>query len=191
MAQYVAVPAQDLEQFLQAKGFGRTVQRNEVVYVRASKRDPNVLLKIYTSIHDGNSVVRAAGRDAIRVCTVWDNQHGKSFGIGKFPPIMRVYSVQSVLNRLLERIQQAAKRGNEWLDQNGAQIYKPSQQADEPGQAQEMGLDEWQERLQDKAEYAEQEQIEEEAGFASDPDYREAMVEENIRQGKCPDGCCG
>ncbi len=183
MSSFVAVPAQDIEQFLQSRGFARTVQRNEVVYVRASKRDVNVLLKVYTSIHDGRETVRAVGRDAIRVCVIFDDRRGKTFGIGKFNPVLRVHSVQSVLARLLERIQQAATRGNEWLDQQTA----------------------WQERrVQEKAEYARQERTEEETGFRSDPDFQdepghvqemgfdyEAMIRENIRQGKCPDGCCG
>jgi hypothetical protein len=77
----------------------RPKQRDEVVYIKRSTVDPSLMIKVYTSIRDGATAVRAAGRDAIRVCVVWDNGV-RSFGVGKFDPVMRVHSVQSVLSRL-------------------------------------------------------------------------------------------
>lgn len=115
MSQYFAVPASAIEDFLTDKKFERTVQRNEVVYSRKSSRNPNVILKVYTSIRIGASAVRGSGKDAIRACVIFDNGQ-RSFGIGKFPPVFRVTSTNSVLLRLDERLRQAAARGNEWID---------------------------------------------------------------------------
>jgi hypothetical protein len=117
MADFIAVPAADLETFLQKKGMARTLQRNEVVYIKRSTIDQNLMLKVYTSINNGQTAVRAAGRDAIRCCVVWDNGQGRSFGVGKFPPVFRVHSVQSVLDRLDLRLKEAAQRARDWLDE--------------------------------------------------------------------------
>jgi hypothetical protein len=117
MANYFAMPAETLEKWLVDNKFERTVQYREVVYVRKSQKNPDVVIKVYTSIRDGASNVRNSGRDAIRVCSVFDNGR-KSFGIGKFPPVFRVTSVESVLGRLKDRIMDAAKRANEWIEKN-------------------------------------------------------------------------
>lgn len=115
MANYFAVPTQEIEQFLVAKKFERTVQRNEVVYVKRSTRNPDVLMKVYTSVHVGAASVRRSGKDAIRVCVVFQNSY-KSFGIGKFAPVFRVTSTESVLRRLMDRLREAAQRATEWID---------------------------------------------------------------------------
>jgi hypothetical protein len=119
MADFIAVPAKDLEDFLQQKGYSRTTQREEVVYVKRSQVNPSLMVKVYTSICDGSAAVRAAGRDAIRVCVVFDNG-ARSFGVGKFSPVMRVHSAQSVLERLNIRLREAALRAREWLAQQAA-----------------------------------------------------------------------
>jgi len=126
--QFVAVPSQDLESWLDSKNFIRSVQYNEVVYSRVSIRDPNVHLKVYTSIRVGSTSVRGAGKDAIRVCVIFDNGRGKSFGIGKFSPILRVSSVESVIRRIDERVREAATRGNEWIDEQEKRFSRPANQ---------------------------------------------------------------
>jgi hypothetical protein len=125
MADFIAVPAVDLENFLQSKKFERTKQRDEVVYIRRSTVDPCLMMKIYTSIKDGQTTVRAAGRDAIRVCVVWDNGQGRSFGVGKFPPVFRVHSVQSVLERLDLKLKEAAQRAKDWLGEQAKKKAPP------------------------------------------------------------------
>jgi len=120
MADFIAVPAADLENFLQKKNFTPTRQRDEVVYIKRSTVDTNLMIKVYTSIRQGATAVRAAGKDAIRVCVVWDDGRGKSFGVGKFNPIFRVHSVQSVLERLDLRLKEAAQRARDWLQEQGA-----------------------------------------------------------------------
>jgi hypothetical protein len=161
MANYFAVPSEAIESFLASKKFERFVQREEVVYVRRSTRNPNVFIKVYTSISTRpGPTVRASGKDAIRVCTVFDSGK-KSFGIGKFKPIFRVTSTESVLERILSRIMEAANRGNQWID------------------------------LNDKAEFTRREAQQERAAFMSDPDLmnrRETCPRCNTV--KCPDGCC-
>ena len=114
MANFIAIPSEVLETRLQQLGFERQTQRNEVVYRKTSTQNPSVHILVYTSVRNGQSQVRAAGKDAIRVCTIFDNGR-TSFGVGKFPPVMRVHSVESVLQRLQERIIDAAKRGKEWI----------------------------------------------------------------------------
>jgi len=143
MPHYVTVPAQTIEDFLSSKGFSRTVQYKEVVYVRASQRNPDVKIKVYTSIRVGRSSARARGKDSVKVCAVFDNGR-KSFGVGKFPRVHRTGSPEAVLERVLERIMQAAARANEWIDQNDRA---------------------WRERLEEKAEFARIEREQEEAAF--------------------------
>jgi hypothetical protein len=121
MSQFVAIPAVDIKSFLQAKGFTQGTQGNEITYVRRSRRNNAVLMKVYTSIPIHGTAVRAAGRDAIRVCVVFDNGQ-KTFGIGKFPPVIRVHSVQSVLDRLKIRLNEAAKRADQWIDDNDSAL---------------------------------------------------------------------
>lgn len=151
MPHYVPVPAQDIEDFLQSKGFARTVQYQEVVYVRAHEKSPDVKVKVYTSIRVGAAQARNRGADSIKVCTVFDNGR-KSFGIGKFPRVHRTGSPAAVLERTLERMKEAYRRGSEWISQ------QPSRDA-------------MRERLEEKAEFARQEARQEAAGFFSDPDF--------------------
>ena len=145
MANFIAVPAADLENFLQKKNFSPTRQRDEVVYIKRSTVDPNLMIKVYTSIRHGSTAVRAAGKDAIRVCVVWDNGVGRSFGVGKFNPIFRVHSVQSVLERLDLRLKEAAQRARDWLSEQGAK-----------------------EDVQHKAAFAQKEREQEQAAFLAD-----------------------
>lgn len=116
---FVAVPAEIIEKWLSERKFERTVHHREVVYVRRSSVNPNVCIKVYTSIRVGQAQVRGAGKDAIRACVVFDNGQ-RQFGIGKFPAVPRVNSVESVLRRTKERILEAVKRANEWIAQEAS-----------------------------------------------------------------------
>jgi hypothetical protein len=125
MANFIPVPAHDIESLLQSKGFARGKQGNEVVYTKHSSVDPYLHVKVYTSIREGQTQVRAAGRDAIRVCAVWDNKVGRNFGVGRFQPVFRVQSVQSVLERLELRLREAAQRCKDWLAEQAARNPPP------------------------------------------------------------------
>lgn len=118
---YVEVSSQAIENLLSSKGFVRTVQNREVVYVFTHKADPCVKVKVYTSLRDGASVARGCGEDAIRICTVFEG-NGKSFGIGKFPKILRTGSEEAVLDRIIERARIAYLRGTEFVKESRARF---------------------------------------------------------------------
>jgi len=158
---FVAVPADVLEKWLQDQKFERTVQFREVVYVRSSVKNPNVKMKVYTSIKDGQAQVRNAGKDAIRACVVFDNG-ARSFGIGKFQPVLRVTSVESVLSRLKERLMEAAKRANEWISQDEARSAQ--RHAAHPD-------------IQAKNQFARREAYQESQAFLLDPDFQDPCSE--------------
>ena len=116
---FVDVSRETLEGFLVSKHFTRTVQGTEVVYIFSHLLDKNVKIKVYTSLRDGASQARACGKDAIRVVTAFESET-KSFGVGKFPKILRTGSEQAVLDRLYARIQEAYLRGSDFIRENNA-----------------------------------------------------------------------
>lgn len=175
-ASYVAVPAQAIEDFLVGMKFERTIQREEVVYQRRSTRNPDVMMKVFTSIRTGRSAVRACGKDSIKVAVVFETPR-KSFGIGKFPPVFRVASIESVLRRLRERLMDASKRANEWIDGQAKRDEEfrarrtSSLPKDLPGagplapRKASVHKDEWLDRMQEKADFARSERDQEERAF--------------------------
>jgi hypothetical protein len=42
----------------------------EIVYVKRFISKPNIVVKVYSSIHKNDGISRACGKDAIRVCAV-------------------------------------------------------------------------------------------------------------------------
>lgn len=194
-ATFVEVPAKDIEGFLSGKGFTRTVVGCEVVYVRKSSRNPDVRMKVYTSVRVGNAAVRRAGRDAIRVCVVFENDRGKSFGIGRFPHVNRVGSVEGVLGRIKDRLLEAANRANQWIDgqsRRDASRGPGGIPADLPGarplsisrlspprgtpaprlRDRPYGDPSYEERVREKNEISRREAEAESRAFMSDPDFR-------------------
>jgi hypothetical protein len=117
MARFVEIPAEAIERPLQALGFRRVEdwQARQIVYVKQHECCSCVLVKVYTSIPIGGSGVRRAGKDSIRVCTAYLSSK-KNFGIGKFPYIARITSVESVVAKMLGTIKLAWERGQEWFD---------------------------------------------------------------------------
>lgn len=113
-ARYVVVSREAIEGFLRSKHFERTVQATEVVYVFHHLKNPSVLVKVYTSLQDGARTARGRGKDAIRVATVFDDGQ-RSFGVGKFPKILRTGSEQLILDRIYSRIREAYLRGSQFI----------------------------------------------------------------------------
>jgi hypothetical protein len=150
MTTFVSVPAKAIEDFCAARGFVRTVQRQEVVYVRRSRENPDVQIKVYTSVRVGGGT-RRCGEDSIKVCAVFDNGR-KSFGICKLPRVHRTGSAEKVLTRVLSRIKDAAARANQWIAANGGGASRAMR-----------------ERLEEKAAFAEQERLQEEKAFLTGP----------------------
>lgn len=145
MPHYVEVPADEIETFLRSKGFVRTIVHREVVYSRAHAKNPDVKVKVYTSIRVGAQSARRRGKDSIKVCTIFDNGR-KKFGIGKFPRIHRTGSTEKVLERTLKRMREAWARGTEWINEQDRR-----------------------EDLRWKAEFSRQEREAEERAFLSGP----------------------
>lgn len=197
MAQFVAISAQKIEAHLTARGFTRSVQHQEVTYFRCSERRPEVQVKVYTSVRVGTTVVRSSGKDAIRVCVVFDNGR-RSFGIGKFPPVMRVHSEASILQRLDERIDAAVERAVEWMNQEDARQPAPAKsgsgylgelsfrrikpepvpESDQEPPQDYFISDAMRDRLEEKVEFARFERECEERGFMSDPDIQREIAAE-------------
>src|SRR5512137_119024 len=115
---YCGISSAKIEGYLTSKGLTRTLRRHEVVYVRAHSRCPSLWMAVYTTITDGASQGRACDADAIRVTVFYDDGRGRSFGVGKFPKILRTGSEEAILDRLQERMLDACERGAQWLEQN-------------------------------------------------------------------------
>jgi hypothetical protein len=113
-SRYVVVSRESIEGFLRSKHFERTVQATEVVYLFRHRRDPRVVVKVYTSLRVGARTARGRGEDAIRVATVFDDGQ-RSFGVGKFPKILRTGSEQLILDRMYSRIREAYLRGSDFI----------------------------------------------------------------------------
>jgi hypothetical protein len=113
-SRYVEVSREIIEGFLRSKHFERSVQATEVVYIFHHQKDPRVVIKVYTSLRVGAKTARGRGEDAIRVATVFDDGH-RSFGVGKFPKVLRTGSEQLILDRIYSRIREAYLRGSDFI----------------------------------------------------------------------------
>lgn len=129
-ARYVEINSEKLELFLQGKGFNRSLQHNEVVYSFAMSGAR--IVKVYTSIRVNDDTARGCGEDAIRVVAIYDNGN-KSFGIAKLPRVYRTGSQEKVHQRVAERIDDAIKRCNEWLQKQERQISMPTSSGEHYG----------------------------------------------------------
>lgn len=47
-----------------------TPSTREIVYIRPFRSNPNLVIKVYSSVKQGDSLGRGCGQDAIRVCAV-------------------------------------------------------------------------------------------------------------------------
>ncbi len=107
---YVEVPAESILAFLTVHGFterdAMKVRGNEIVYERAHKADSRYQVLVYTSVRRGAHHVRGLGKDAIRVCAIFE-QGSESRGICKLPRVHRTGSLEAVLGRMLARMREA------------------------------------------------------------------------------------
>lgn len=118
-ARYVEVSREAIESFLRSKHFERSVQGTTVVYLFRHLRDPRVIVKVYTSLRVGSRYARRCGEGSIRVATVFDDGQ-RSFGVGKFPKVLRTGSEQLILDRVYSRIREAYRRGSDFIRMNSA-----------------------------------------------------------------------
>jgi hypothetical protein len=113
----ITIPAEAILSFLRARGFVERVPvagtpaaySTEIVYERAHKIDRRYRVVVYTSIRKGAAVARGVGKDAIRVCAIYDDG-ATTRGLGKWPRVHRTGSVDKVLARMLERMRLAYER---------------------------------------------------------------------------------
>jgi hypothetical protein len=113
VASFVNVPPEAIETPLKQLGFFRSVEGAQVVYEKRHDCNPDVRVKVYTSINSDGSQVRRRGKDSIRVCALVQGRD-KTYDIGKFPYIARVSSVDHVVKKLLTTVKAAWERGAEW-----------------------------------------------------------------------------
>lgn len=131
-AHYVEIDSNAFEVFLREQGFSRTVQCDEIVYIKPYSGKDHVVVKCYTSIKDGSANARDVGRDAIRIVAIFDDGE-KSFGLYKGARVHRTTSQESVHARTMSRIGEAFTRCKEWTqDQAAARTPKPTTQAQLP-----------------------------------------------------------
>lgn len=105
MASFVPITLSQMLEFLSIKAgkVERRVQGREVVLILENPQEIDLRVEIFTSVADGEDVVRQAGADAIRVVAVYDDMCGKRFPLvrkGESTRILRVGSVESILDRL-------------------------------------------------------------------------------------------
>jgi hypothetical protein len=110
---YVEIPRECLTSFLEDKGFTRISHRGEAVYVRSNHNHPDLKIKVYTSLPAEGGDARGCGKDAIRVCLVYEPVNGRSFGLDSEPRVYRTGSVEAVQKRLLERMREAYDLANQ------------------------------------------------------------------------------
>jgi hypothetical protein len=116
---YVDVPAEAILTFLRERGFARRPTRGaELVYERAHERDPRYRVLVYTSVREGTHIARGRGKDAIRVCAIFD-AGGSTRGVAKLPRVHRTGSVEGVLGRVLARMREAYARCSRELPRTG------------------------------------------------------------------------
>lgn len=82
----------------------------EDVFERSVKGAPKMKVRVYTTIEGG--LVRAVGKDAIRVCVVYLDS-GRVRGIGKDKRVNRVGKVDAIVKRILGRMRAAYKAAKE------------------------------------------------------------------------------
>lgn len=107
MGRYIELNAGEFFAFLEGCGFSRLPNvGSEVVFGRQHHKNPNTLVKVYTSIREGDTVGRAVGKDAIRVVAIGFNTT-RSWGLWKGPRVYRTGSQEAVQARTLSRMREA------------------------------------------------------------------------------------
>lgn len=129
MAHYTEIDSEVFKTFLVAQGFVEGIANEEVVYGKRFSPNPDLVIKVYTSIRSQCAAARDVGKDAIRVVVIFDNGK-KTFGVGKFSRVYRTTSQESVHERTLDRINQALARCEQWCaEQQGKRVGPRIEQA--------------------------------------------------------------
>lgn len=105
-SRFVNVPANAITDLLDSKGFNKDVSGKEIVYYMRHRKNPKLILKIYTSLPVDAKKARGCGRDAIRCIGVFEGKQ-KTYGIYKGPRTYRTGTVEGVLDRMLTNARNA------------------------------------------------------------------------------------
>jgi hypothetical protein len=129
MSTFVEVPSARLFERLEAAGFRRGVQGREVFYERSHAQDGRLSVRVYTSAAEGSDVARDNGADAIRVIAQFQWLHRASNEMRRKnlfqAKILRVTSVEGVLDRMIDAARKAYQACNEFR-KNDAQRPAPA-----------------------------------------------------------------
>lgn len=114
MSHFVEVPREAFIKAMTDAGFTELPgNRGELVFIRRNHNNEELLVKIYSSIPRNAVQARDCGEDAIRVVAVYEPPTPmKSRGYYK-AKVLRVTSVDGVLQRTLERAREAYAKCNE------------------------------------------------------------------------------
>jgi hypothetical protein len=124
MSTFVEVPSARLFERLEAAGFRRGVQGREVFYERSHAQDGRLSVRVYTSAAEGSETARDNGADAIRVIAQFQWLHRASNEMRRKnlfqAKILRVTSVEGVLDRMIDAARKAYAACNEFRKQSNA-----------------------------------------------------------------------
>ena len=122
MSTFVDVPSAALFARLEAAGFTRGVIGREVTYTRTHARDARLFVTVYTSAAEGAQDARGCGEDAIRVVAAFSWLHrasGEQRRKNLFKAkVLRVTSIEGVLERTIDAARKAYAACNEFLKQS-------------------------------------------------------------------------
>lgn len=115
-----------LTTLLEKAGFQYSGTKGEEVWIRTLENDPNVRIKVFTSIvpeRENNKFirrVRSNGKDAIRVCAT-SIQNGKEVGLVKTHRTNRTGTFYSIAERCLNKMREVyglANKRRKWKQKN-------------------------------------------------------------------------
>ncbi len=113
MSKYVEVPREAFEAAMTEAGFKEEGVRGELMFVRRHARNPELMVKIYSSIARNAGEARDCGEDCIRVVAVYEPP-APMRGRGLYKQrVLRVTSVEGVLERTIARAREAYGKLNE------------------------------------------------------------------------------
>lgn len=119
MNSYVEIPRAVFVDFLKIMGFEQEPVGGEVVYSRRHAKHPGMLVKVYTSIAEQGDTARAKGADAIRIVALltWTRKGETNLRRKVLfqARILRVNSVEKVLERVRDKAREAYAACNEFL----------------------------------------------------------------------------
>src|SRR5260221_8725126 len=125
---FVSVDSEQLFSFLESQGFKRSIQGSEVVYEHSLEIDNDIIIRIYTSVSEGDAEAREYGTDALRVIAI-HSKDNKTVGVYKGSRIYRTGSQEKIHLRIKERIKEAFETCVHWKEKNptnpGAQKALP------------------------------------------------------------------